>query len=452
MLITDKRGTRRGVPGIDYPDPAYTGITYVVPCSGKKLDRGAPAREMYRGSMFRHTYDNAVRAVHHDEAAGLGPARVLILSALYGLIDPETVVEPYDQEMGKPGAVTPKTLVEQAQDLGIDWGAQVYSLLPKAYFAQLDRALRQIYVYVQDVYEACTSIFDQRHTNVIVGRPIMHPRMPKGDGPIVWAGAGVHAFWWGEPILVSYGRLREVKGTLPVSASPWVLDSRGFNEIADHGRWTIPADEYAADVRRYAVEIGHLAWVAPQDWPAAAHLLERTGLTEVEHQRRTCESVVELRRMLPDLNVIAVVTAKDVAGYLRHKRMYLDEFGIDLERETIPVGVGALVRRPVKEAAAIIRLLHEAGVPKLHGFGIKTKVLDLVGHLLYSVDSACWSTEARRRGGKCPHNLVEWERNCPRAAREWCDAQRARAVAAGEGGQLTISDGVQVSLWTNDLF
>lgn len=274
--------------------------------------------------------------------------------------------------------------------------------------------------------------------------------MPEGPGPIVWMGAGVYAFWWGEPILVSYGRLREYKGTLPVAVAPWTLDSRGFNEISEHGRWTISADEYATDVRRYADEIGHLQWVAPQDWPAAAHLLARTGLSEEEHQRRTCASVVELRALLPDQHVIPVVTGRDVAGYLRHKRMYLAEFGIDLDREEL-VGVGALVKRRPKEAAEIVRLLHESGMHRLHGFGVKTVMLDLVGHLFASVDSAGWSAEARRRAGKCPHGIVEWERNCPRAARVWCDEQRARAVAAAAHDQLSIVDAVHVSLWTDDV-
>lgn len=94
------------------------------------------------------------------------------------------------------------------------------------------------------------------------------------------------------------------------------------------------------------------------------------------------------------------------------------------------VGVGALVKRPPQEAADIIRLLHSAGLRRLHGFGVKGRILDLVGALLESIDSAAWSTEARRRGGRCRHRMVEWERNCPLAARAWGDQQRARAVRA----------------------
>jgi hypothetical protein len=441
-----------GVAGVDYPAPPYPGITYVVPCGSEKLDRPAPAGELYRGSMFRHTFDNVSRLAALDEQEGRGPARVLILSALYGLVDPDTVIEPYDLRMGAPGSISPEALTGQAVAFGIDWGSQVYALLPKAYLAQLDRALREIYVYVQDVYEGCGGIGEQRRVNAHVGRPTMKPQLPTGPGPTVWMGAGVYAFWWGEPILVSYGRLRPMKGSLPVATAPWVLDSRGFNEISEHGRWTIPAGEYAADVERYADQIGHLEWVAPQDWPASAALLARTGLTEAEHQRRTIESVLTLRQMLPDRTVIAVVTGETAAGYLRHVEMYR-RAGLDLTSEPHVVGVGALVGRRPREAAEIVRLLHLAGLRRMHGFGIKTKVLDLVGHLFESVDSACWSSEARRRGGRCPHGIVEWEQNCPRAARAWCDEQRRRAAAAVVQDALSASGSEpNVSLWADGLF
>src|SRR5512139_2488723 len=100
----------------------YEGITYVIPCSGQKLDHAAPAAELYVGQMFRHTFERATECARLDEAAGLGPARVLILSARYGLITPDTVIEPYELKMGAPGSVTPETLAVQAVDLGIDWG------------------------------------------------------------------------------------------------------------------------------------------------------------------------------------------------------------------------------------------------------------------------------------------------------------------------------------------
>jgi hypothetical protein len=294
--------------------------------------------------MFRHALANVERLAAMDEDEGRGPARVLILSALRGLVELDAVIEPYDLRMGAPGSVTAEQLAGQAQALGIDWGSDVYAFLPRAYLARLDEALRTLDVYVQDVYEACGGIGEQRRVLSIVGsdrRPAAG--QPDPDGTLVWIGADVNGFGWGVPILVSYGRLRDAQ-TLPVARAPWVLDSRGFNEVREHGEWTIDPARYVADCRRYVREIGHLRWVAPQDWPASPALLQRTGLTEAEHQRRTVASVVQLREMAPDLDVITVVTGSDAAGYLRCIDAYAAA-GIDLRAERLPVGVGALVGR-----------------------------------------------------------------------------------------------------------
>lgn len=415
----------------------FTGITYVIPCGAGKIDVPAPARDLYTGSMFRHTLENALRAVDLDAAAGLGDGRVLILSAKYGLVDLDTVLEPYDLRMGDKGSVTAETLTAQALALGIDWGADVYALLPRPYLARLDEALRELDVYVQDVYEVSGGILGQKRINVHVGRADVAPSVPDGPGPTVWLGGDVHSLWWGVPLLINYGRLRNA-AELPAARAPWVLDSRGFNEIREHGRWTIPAGEYAADIDRYADEIGHLTWAAPQDWPCAPALLELTGLTEADHQRRTIDSVIELRGLVRSTPVICVVTGTTVAGYLRHIEMYR-EAGIDLTREAHVIGVGALVGRAPREVAAIVRALRAAGLERLHGFGVKGPALDLIGRLLESIDSASWSREARHRTGECPHGLTKWESNCPQAAREWALKQRARAAGVLD---LTPADGV----------
>lgn len=423
-------------PGIDQPAPAWPGVTYVIPCGGAKLDRAAPARELYTGSMFRHTLEHATRCAALDEQAGLGPARVLILSAKHGLVTLDQELEPYDLRMGQPGSVTAATLAEQALALGIDWGADVYALLPRPYLARLVEALRSLDVYVMDVYEAARGIGEQKRINVHIGRPATPPALPAGPGPVMWLGGDVHALWWGTAVLVSYGRLRDAT-TLPAATAPWVCDSRAFTELSQHGTWTISPERYAADLTRYATEIGHLAWAAPQDWPCRPGLLERTGLTEEEHQRRTVASVLQLRRLAPTVPIICVVTGLTAAGYLRHIAMYRTA-GIDLHAEQLVVGVGGLVGRPPREAADIIRTLHAAGLHRLHGFGVKGRVLDLVGGLLESVDSATWSDEARRRGGLCPHGFTKWERNCPTAAQGWGQRERGRAARAAVQPMLEL--------------
>lgn len=410
---------------LEQPAPPYPGITYVIPCSGAKLDQPAPARDLYRGSMFRHTLENAERSARMDSEQLGKPARVLILSGLYGLVGLDQVLEPYEQRMDKPGSVTAATLTEQARELGIDWGSAVYCLLPRPYYARLSEALRALDVYPQDVYEGCGGIGPQRRANSHIGRPTGGLDVDEpGDGLTVWLGADASAFSWRTRILVSYDRLRDAK-TLPVATNWWVLDSAAYPMLDKNAGWTIPGAEYAADIRRYGEEIGHLKWAAPQDWPAAPHLLERTGLTAEDHQLLTIASVKYLRAADTGVHIIPVLTGPTPEAYLRHAEMYR-EAGIDMHDEPI-VGVGALLFRPVKEAAEIIRMLHGAGFTRLHAFGGKGQLLDMVGHLIESVDSAGWSADARRATDECPHGLVKWERNCPQAARDWAALQRRRA-------------------------
>jgi len=95
----------------------------IVPCGGKKLDRPAPAGEMYVGS-----YHAATR-----RAAAARGGLLLILSAKYGLIDPETVIEPYDLRMGQPGSVTPGQVAGQAFALGVLGASRVTVLAGRSY-------------------------------------------------------------------------------------------------------------------------------------------------------------------------------------------------------------------------------------------------------------------------------------------------------------------------------
>lgn len=138
----------------------YTGTTYVIPCGGAKLDTPAPAAELYTGSMFRHTLTAAQAAPADGEQA-----RILILSAKHGLVTLDTVLAPYDQRMDQPGSITAAEIAGQALALGIDWGSEVYALLPSAYYSRLDEALRTLDVWLQPVYEAAPGIGYQRGVN-----------------------------------------------------------------------------------------------------------------------------------------------------------------------------------------------------------------------------------------------------------------------------------------------
>lgn len=66
---------------------------YIVGCGASKLDREAPARELYTGSLF-------VAARRHVEALD---ATWLVLSAKYGIVEPFQELQPYEQKLPRRG-------------------------------------------------------------------------------------------------------------------------------------------------------------------------------------------------------------------------------------------------------------------------------------------------------------------------------------------------------------
>ena len=63
---------------------------YLIACSMSKLDRAAPAAELYTGQAFKLSM----------KAAKAADADVLILSALYGVLEPDDVIDPYECYLG----------------------------------------------------------------------------------------------------------------------------------------------------------------------------------------------------------------------------------------------------------------------------------------------------------------------------------------------------------------
>ena len=68
------------------PAPGSLSILNIIACGQKKRQRASPAIELYIGSVFQRSLDIA-------RADGLP---VLILSTKYGLVDPTTVLQPYE--------------------------------------------------------------------------------------------------------------------------------------------------------------------------------------------------------------------------------------------------------------------------------------------------------------------------------------------------------------------
>lgn len=105
----------------------------VIACGADKLNRPAPARELYTSPHFRH----ALRAA--QAYAGRTDSAVRILSAKHGLLELDTIVTPYDARFGQAGHIHPSQLSNQLTTLGAH---TVTTLLPRRYLTALTEAAR----------------------------------------------------------------------------------------------------------------------------------------------------------------------------------------------------------------------------------------------------------------------------------------------------------------------
>lgn len=214
------------------------------------------------------------------------------------------------------------------------------------------------------------------------------------------------------PLFISHVRLRP-RRSLPRAVGTWALDSGAFSELSLHGAWRSGPDEYADNVARYTDEIGGLAWAAPQDWMCEPWIVEKTGLSVLEHQQRTVDNFLALRGRGP---FVPVLQGWEPADYLRHVALYETE-DIDLRDEPL-VGLGSVCRRNTTADIASLVFDLAAGGLRLHGFGVKRRGLPVVGPYLVSADSLAWSYGARRAGQQpgCSHKNCN---SCSRFALRW---------------------------------
>jgi len=106
---------------------APSGRVVIVPCGGKKADHPDQAGRLYIGSYHAATR-RAAAALTDNGTTGA----ILILSAKYGLLTLDRVIEPYDLRAGQPGAVTAQIVRAQAGALGV-LDADVTVLAGRAY-------------------------------------------------------------------------------------------------------------------------------------------------------------------------------------------------------------------------------------------------------------------------------------------------------------------------------
>jgi hypothetical protein len=216
---------------------------------------------------------------------------------------------------------------------------------------------------------------------------------------------------------------------------PWILDSGGYMALKDGAlpaRWTITPEQYVAEVARYAEEIGGLRWAAPMDWMCEPWIIARTGLTVDEHQARTVDNYLQLVELWPGYSDLPCPIAPVLQGwsswsYVTCQERY-EAAGVDLAALPV-VGLGSVCRRQSStQIAAILGLLR--GLP-LHGFGVKTTGLEVMGGAFTSADSMAWSFDARYNPPQPGHEARHQKcNNCRDAAAEWLDGLSFAPAAA----------------------
>lgn len=233
-----------------------------------------------------------------------------------------------------------------------------------------------------------------------------------------------HAFWLGSagvPLFVSRRALLH-RPTRRRAIAPWALDSGGFTELA-RGGWDISPREYIAQVRGWRDNLGSMLWAAPQDWMCEPSMLQHTGLTIAEHQRRTVTNYLELRSIAPDVPWVPVLQGWSEADYMRCADAY-EAAGVQLAELPL-VGVGTVCRRQHTHEAAEIIDACATRAPRLHGFGFK--IQGLARCKLASADSLAWSYNARRNP-PLPGHRHKHCNNCMEWALQW----RERALHAAD--------------------
>lgn len=200
-----------------------------------------------------------------------------------------------------------------------------------------------------------------------------------------------------ERCMISYNRLKTRKSDFIVNE--WMMDSGAFTQVALKGGYDESPEVYARAIKRWS-NCGNLVAAVSQDWMCEAFVLDKTGLTTVEHQRLTIERYDAIRACVPSsIHVIPVLQGYQPQEYAQHIRQYGERL-----TNGMWVGVGSVCKRNSDVGAieaVLLAIKRERPDLYLHGFGVKTTALrsGIVQECLHSADSMAWSFAARRTGG-----------------------------------------------------
>ena len=129
-------------------------FSVVTNCTGEKLGVVAPARLLYRGPSVQRV----AKAVDEVRAHGV-PVSLYIISAKYGLVREDQVLEPYDETLS---GLPPEEIKGWARRVGVVEGVErmarsstVIIVASKPYYTAVEEVVCRHGLYVLSPYKAC---------------------------------------------------------------------------------------------------------------------------------------------------------------------------------------------------------------------------------------------------------------------------------------------------------
>lgn len=195
--------------------------------------------------------------------------------------------------------------------------------------------------------------------------------------------------WPFKRCMISVNTIAKRKSRFKVNE--WIMDSGAFSQISRYGKFMMSPRQYLEQIERWRPTVAVV-----QDWMCEPFILQKTGLSISEHQKRTTESYVKLTEHSP-VPILPVLQGFTPHDYVQHIRLYGSILrDAQWEGNGQWVGVGSLCKRNGNGDAiedVLLAIKSERPDLRLHGFGLKIQALERpsVRALLYSADSMAWS-------------------------------------------------------------
>jgi hypothetical protein len=184
----------------------------------------------------------------------------------------------------------------------------------------------------------------------------------------------------------SFKQLRKRKKELPKCRGKFLMDSAGFTELSNYGKYTFDIPEYLSCVRRFNPD-----YFVNMDWMCEPSIIQKTKENIQYHINATIENYYDMIQQLTEDEIRRSIPV--IQGWCIQDYLYCIE-GYEKNGLIMPyMGIGSICRRgSTREIAKIISIIKgELPNVKLHGFGVKKSVIDILPNgVLHSIDTAAY--------------------------------------------------------------